>query len=113
MTAHRDFNYDLVLTATICIGLTIAIILALATIARPVERPPVEHAAIEWGEANLRKHIGAYGDLDALCDGATCLVWGVTYGRGGESMATPPILLDCSATPCTADLRASVGKEPR
>lgn len=94
MSARHDTDYGLLLVRVGVAVFTIALILLVSHAAKPPARTATEQAAIEWGEEHLN------GSMEALCDGSACIVWGVSYVRGGAVAATPAIPLDCSAKPC-------------
>jgi hypothetical protein len=92
--SRRDTDYGVLLVWVAVAVFTVALILIVSHADKPPARTATEQAAIEWGEEHLN------GSMEALCDGSACIVWGVSYVRGGAVAATPAIPLDCSAKPC-------------
>ena len=93
--SRRDTDYGGLLVWVAVAMFTVALILLVSHAAKPPARTATEQAAIEWAEQHLDTR-----RVYALCDGASCLVWGVhswTYAHGAS---TPAIPLDCSAKPC-------------
>ena len=94
MSHRHDTDYGLVFVWVLSTMLTIALILLVRNAAKPPARTATEQAAVEWGQEHLDC------STEVLCDGNACIVWGVSYVRGGAVAATPAIPLDCSAKPC-------------
>ena len=95
MSKRHDTDYGLLLVRVGIGVFTIALILLVSHAAKPPARTATEQAAIEWAERHLDTK-----RVHALCDGVSCVVWGVhswTYAHGAT---TPAIPLDCSANPC-------------
>lgn len=94
MSTRRDTDYGTLFVWVAVAMLTIALILLVRNAAKPPARTATEQAAIKWGQEHLND------STEVLCDGNACIVWGVSYVRGGAVAATPAISLDCSAKPC-------------
>lgn len=95
MSKRHDTDYGLLLVRVGIGVFTIALVLLVWHAAKPPKRPATEQAAIDWAERHLDTK-----RVYALCDGASCVVWGVhswTYAHGAT---TPAISLDCSTKPC-------------
>ena len=95
MSARQDTDYRPLFSGLAVAGLTVVVILLITRAAKPPTRTDTEQAAIEWGQEHLSTTPGV------LCDGGACIVWGVSYVRGGAVAATPAFNLDCATHPCT------------